>query len=305
MKIIGPDEAVFGVDDMEACEAFLTDFGLKKVDGNFFEALDGTGCRILPKDDPSLPAPLPTKTMLRKTVYGCVDQETVNDIAADLEKDREVKRLNDGSIEAKDDMGFVLGFRKTARRVINLPAERVNSPGAEPARLENDVAADPNAEALPRTLSHVVYFAPDVPKAEKFYTDRLKFVETDRFIQGGPFLRPQSCRDHHTLFLIQTPDYMQGLEHIAFHMQGPTELMLAGSRLVKKGYESFWGPGRHQLGSNWFWYFNSPLSTHFEFDADMDLHDDEWVARNVDMNAENSQLFLFENREKWSPGGPK
>ena len=61
------------------------------------------------------------------------------------------------------------------------------------------------------------------------------------------------------LFMIQTPEYMQGLEHLAFHMQGPTELMLAGSRMVKKGYESFWGPGRHKFGSNWFWYFNSPL----------------------------------------------
>ena len=304
MQIVGPDEVVFGVDAMEACRAFLLDYGLTDVGGGLYEALDGTGIRILPRNDPSLPAPLPTTTLMRKTIYGTVDQATVDAIAAELETDRAVKRFDDGSIEAKDDLGFVLGFRVTARRKLNLPAELINSPGAPPMRPENIVAANQDAEAKPRTLSHVVYFVPDVLKAEKFYVERLKFIETDRFIQAGPFLRPRACQDHHTLFLIQTPDYMQGLEHIAFHMQGPTELMLAGSRMVKKGYESFWGPGRHKLGSNWFWYFNSPLATHIEYDADMDLHDDSWVSRHVDLSPEHSQLFLFENRDKWSPGPP-
>ena len=30
--------------------------------------------------------------------------------------------------------------------------------------------------------------------------------------------------------------------------------MLAGTRFIKAGYQSFWGPGRHKFGSNWFWY---------------------------------------------------
>jgi hypothetical protein len=98
---------------------------------------------------------------------------------------------------------------------------------------------------------------------------------------------------------------MKGCEHLAFHMGGPTELMVAGTRFVKKGYQSFWGPGRHKFGSNWFWYFNSPLGCHFEYDADMDKHDDSWVAREAPNGAEASQIVLFEYREKWSPaGGP-
>ena len=72
---------------------------------------------------------------------------------------------------------------------------------------------------------------------------------------------------------------MKGCEHFAFHMGGPTEFMLAGSRFVRAGYQSFWGPGRHKFGSNWFWYFNSPLGCHVEYDADMDQHDDEWAPR--------------------------
>ncbi len=304
MNIIGPDEVVFGVDNVAACTAFLTDYGLKDVGGGRFEALDGTAVVVRRRDDPSLPPPLPTATMLRKSVYGVADEQTLVDIAAELEKDREVKRLNDGSLEAKDDSGFVLGFRLTTRRELDMEPERVNAPGAPVQRPANIAGANEEAEALPRTLSHIVYFVPNMVEAEAFYVDRLGFVVTDRFKDTGPFLRPKACRDHHTLFLIQTPEYMQGLEHMAFHLQGPTELMLAGTRMVTKGYESFWGPGRHKFGSNWFWYFNSPLATHVEYDADMDVHDDDWVPRVLEMGPKNSQMFLFEARKKWAPGPP-
>jgi catechol 2,3-dioxygenase-like lactoylglutathione lyase family enzyme len=160
---------------------------------------------------------------------------------------------------------------------------------------------DDKLAALPRTLSHVVYFVPDVPKAEAFYT-RLGFTVTDR-MGGGPFLRPAGTPEHHTLFMIPTPPFMKGVEHFTFHMGGPTEVMVAGTRFVQKGYESFWGPGRHKLGSNWFWYFNSPLGCHVEYDADMDLHDDSWTPREVPFGPEESQYFLLQHREKWAPGG--
>jgi catechol 2,3-dioxygenase-like lactoylglutathione lyase family enzyme len=156
----------------------------------------------------------------------------------------------------------------------------------------------------PRALSHVVYFVPDVVKAEAFYVNRLGFRCTDRFLGTGPFLRPRGSLDHHCLFLIQTPPFMKGCEHFTFHLGGPTELMLAGARFVNRGYQAFWGPGRHKFGSNWFWYFNSPLSCHVEYDADMDLHDDNWIAREVPSSADASQLFLFTLRDKWMPGGP-
>ena len=81
MKIVGPDELVFGVDSLEACAAFLADYGLKHAgekDGSgFYEALDGTGLSVYHKDDPSLPPPLPTNNMLRKTIYGVEDQATL------------------------------------------------------------------------------------------------------------------------------------------------------------------------------------------------------------------------------------
>jgi hypothetical protein len=57
------------------------------------------------------------------------------------------------------------------------------------------------------------------------------------------------------------------------------------------------------FGSNWFWYFISPLGCHVEYDADMDLHDDTWVPREAPCTADTSQLFLLTNRERWFPSG--
>jgi len=308
MNIIGPDALVFGVDDVAACTQYLIDYGLKPVEagptGGRFEALDGTSIVLAHKDDTSLPASLGTASMLRKTIYGVADQATLDAIATELGRDREVRKLNDGSLESVDDMGFVLGFQLTVRRKLDLPAEGINAPYAPAGRPANEVGVDENAPALPRSLSHVVYFVPDTAKAEAFYVERLGFRCTDRLLGAGPFLQPAGTSDHHTLFMLQTPPFMKGCEHFTFHMGGPTEVLQAGTRFVNKGYQSFWGPGRHKMGSNWFWYFNSPLGCHVEYDADMDLHDQSWQARTVPMSADASQLFLFQQRDKWAPGGP-
>lgn len=307
MNIIGPDALVFGVDDVAACAQYLTDYGLKPCDttaaGGRFEALDGTAIILAHKDDPALPPAMETGTMLRKTIYGVADQQALGAIVEELGRDREVRKLSDGSIESVDDDGFVLGFQVTVRRQLNLPAEGVNAPGAH-NRPVNDLGVDEDAAALPRSLSHVVYFVPDAARSEAFYVNRLGFACTDRLLGAGPFLQPAGNLDHHTLFVIQTPPHMKGVEHFTFHMGGPTEVMQAGTRFVNKGYQSFWGPGRHKMGSNWFWYFNSPLGCHVEYDADMDLHDASWTARAVPMSADASQLFLFQQRDKWAPGGP-
>ncbi|WP_043301443.1 VOC family protein [Pseudomonas sp. M47T1] len=301
MNIIGPDYLVFGVDDLEACTQYLLDYGLSAVGDGRFEALDGTGVHLRHRDDPSLPVAMGTATQLRETVYGVGDEDSLRLIEREMSQDRPVTRGEDGILRCIDDMGFALGFRISQRRDVLLPAERSNAPG-DANRAVNLLGVTEDMAALPRSLSHVVYFVPDSAKAEAFYA-RLGFVCTDRFIGVGPFMRPAGTQDHHTLFLIQTPPFMKGVEHFTFHMGGPTEVMTAGTRLVEKGYQSFWGPGRHKLGSNWFWYFNSPLGCHVEYDADMDLHDDSWVARVAAPGADNSQYFLLTHREKWAPGG--
>src|SRR5262249_46438908 len=122
MNIIGPDALVFGVDDVKACTDYRTAFGLNPADhsgqGGRFEAADGTAIIIKHKNDAELPAALESGNMFRKVIYGVTGEQTKDQIAAELEKDREVRRLNDGSIEAKDAMGFTIGFQVTCRKEI-------------------------------------------------------------------------------------------------------------------------------------------------------------------------------------------
>jgi catechol 2,3-dioxygenase-like lactoylglutathione lyase family enzyme len=309
VNILGPDSLVFGVEDLDACNKYLSDYGLKKTDssasGAVWEAADGTNCVVRTAADSALPSPIAPSPNIRETVYGVADKQTLEQIGAELSKDRNVRVDAAGVLHSVDDSGIALGFQVTIRRAYSAPLLGINCPGQPPQRPANVIASDHNMPIIPRTLSHVVYFVPDVVKAEKFYRDRLQFRMVDRFTTAGPFLRPAGTHEHHTLFLIQGHGpMMNGLNHFAFHVSGASELFQAGWQFFQKGYKSFWGPGRHILGSNYFWYFNSPFGGMMEYDADMDLHDDSWVPREVPADKHTSQIFLFDYKDPWSPTRP-
>lgn len=303
MNILGPDYLVFGVDNIDACTHCLEDYGLVKVEstatGAMFEAMDGTGVIIRNGADTSLAAQVAPDPNIRETIYGVADKQTLEAVGAELSKDRNVKWLPNGSLRSTDDDGYAIGFQVTVRRKIVAPHYGINVPGQDYGRPLNQIAAINVDDIKARTLSHVVLYTKDKVKSEKFYAERLGFRTVDVFTNVGPFMRPQGTYEHHTLFLIEAP--VIGLNHFTFHFAGANELLKAGWEFSKKGYKSFWGPGRHILGSNYFWYFNSPFGGCIEFDADMDAHDDSWQPRYVPANADTSQIFLMEYTEKWSP----
>src|SRR5262245_48711257 len=103
MNIIGPDELVFGVEDFETAARYLSDYGLTPVDGGSrFEALDGTGVQLKSASDKSLPPATSAMSKLRETIYGVADDASLEVIAAEMRKDREVVRAADDSISCFD-----------------------------------------------------------------------------------------------------------------------------------------------------------------------------------------------------------
>lgn len=304
MNITGLETLVFGVEDLAGCRQYLLDYGLEpsEHDPDRLEALDGSGVVLRPASMAGLPD-APQGCQLRKTVLGVADAATLQAIAEELGRDREVKRLPDGSIESVDDSGFAIGFQISQRKPLHLLGEVSNAPGSPIQRAANQLGVVAGRGRIqPRALSHIVYFVPDLAKAEAFYTQRLGFRVTDRFDGVGPFMQPAGSLEHHSHFLIGAPAFMQGVEHFTFHFGGPTEVIQNGNRFIEAGYQAFWGPGRHIFGSNWFWYFNSPLGCHVEMDADMDLHDNTWTPRHSPISADASQAFLLRRRDKWMPG---
>jgi catechol 2,3-dioxygenase-like lactoylglutathione lyase family enzyme len=310
MNITGLESLVFGVDDLAGCRQYLLDYGLEETDydpavGGTYAALDGTSIVVRHSNNAALP-PLPPgahSPCLRETVYGVGDAATLEAVRKNLAADRPVEADATARIHAIDDAGFAIAFQVSRKRPYTARYLGFNVPGQPPGRAPNDCAANHDEAIKPRSLSHVVYFVADVVKAEAFYA-RLGFVTTDRFNHLGPFMRPGGMQEHHTLFMLQRMnEHMVGCNHFTFHLGSAAEVLQHGWSFVKKGYQSFWGPGRHVLGSNFFWYFNSPFGAVMEFDADMDLHDETWVPRVVDPGADNSQIFLFSARDKWAPGG--
>lgn len=300
MNIIGLNAAVLGVEDIDASRRFAADFGLSVVEkgssGLNAEALDGTHLVIRDARDTSLPPSVAAPPNLRETVWAVGDKGVIDAIGAELSTDRQVKLGSDGVLRSYDDSGYPIAFQLSCRRPYVAEPILINVPGFPPQRAHNQVACDPKAVIKPRTFSHIVYFVPDLDKAERFYAERLGFVVTDRFTGCGSFLRPAGTAEHHTLFLMKVPHATIGLNHIAFHVGSGHEVIMAGTQFERKGWKPFWGPGRHIFGSNYFWYFNSPFGGAMEFDADMDTHDDTWTPRETEMGETTSAIWQFGTR---------
>ena len=298
MNIIGPDLLVFGVDDVAACRQFLVDYGLQPVGvderGGRFVALDGTGVEIRHKDDPGLPPPLGTASALRQTVYGVADEATLEAIAREL---RRIARLR-GSRTATE-------YRRRCRvcaRIPGLPCaglelagERVNDRARRAATQRRRCTAR-RRHRLERCRT--VYFVPDAPEARRSASsDSGSSARSFREHGSVPPTRGHAGSPH----VVHDPDAAvhERLRH--FVPPGRSDRgAQAGRRLGRRATRRS-GARPITFGSNWFWYFNSPLGCHVEYDADMDLHDNEWVARETPISADASQMFLFKSIEKWMP----
>jgi catechol 2,3-dioxygenase-like lactoylglutathione lyase family enzyme len=297
MDIIGVDSVTLALHDVESGQRYLRDFGLIETEtgaaGSIFEAQDGTGLKVRHWDDPTLPAPVAAPPNMRETVWGVRDRQTLARIQAELEQDRAVTRGGDDIVRSHDEDGYPIAFQVTVRRPLPPQPSLVNVPGLPPMRPANTVA-DYDSPVVPMTLAHHVFYTLDMARAEAFYV-RLGFRATDRFTGTGVFLRSGGCPEHHNLYLIQRPNTPLGLNHIAFHVRDHLQMMIAGRQFQAKGGQSAWGPGRHIFGSNHFWYFKSPFGGNMEYDADIDVVDDDWVPRETEIGPKAAAVWLVDS----------
>ncbi|ABQ67927.1 MULTISPECIES: VOC family protein [Sphingomonadales] len=284
MNITGPEQLIMGVEDLGECRRFLNIYGLKELEagatGASFEALDGSGVELRMADDPSLPPANVDGPTLRAAVWGVESKADLDAIATELSKDREVVWA-DGMVKSTDDDRNALFFRVSERRPYEAGEYVRNVAGLPARRVNQRVNFDQHGPA--RQMGHVVYWTSDPKEAIKFYRDRLGFRITDSFRNNaGVFARAQKHSDHHSLFLMQNPALPAGFQHAEFTFGDPQDVMAGGYALTKAGYQTAFGPGRFELGSNWFWYVKTPMGGAFELGADMDQIDDDWVPGEFD-----------------------
>ncbi|MFM0620413.1 VOC family protein [Paraburkholderia nemoris] len=277
MRIVGLHALRFGVEDVEAAARFFSDWNLRVVargPGATFETEEGAQVVILRSDDPSLPPPVGGKSQLREIVWAVESNNDIERVADELSKDRDVSVV-DGVARTIDDSGYGLAFVVSSFRALAATNGDVNFPGV-PVRVNR--AVDFTARPSVRHLGHMAMFVPNFEEAMEFYTSRLGFRVSDVYPGRGVFLRAAGSHDHHNLFLVHRGD-MVGFHHMSFEVSDFHQIMQGGRQMQRNGWKTQFGPGRHTLGSNYFWYFHTPFGGACEYYSDMDYLDDSWEGR--------------------------
>ncbi len=282
MSILRIEELVYGVENIEECSDFLKQWGLTEIDSNktkvSFKTLENQNIILKELDDPSLPPTYEDRPTLREIIWGVDHQDALDEIEKDLVKDREVVKDEAGRLHSHDDRNNYFGFQ--IANIIQTDISKENLNLVENINRVNEHNW-PEDKIQPIRIGHIVYSieAKDNWSAAEFYVDRLKFRVTDRSEDGGTFLRADGSNFHHNVFLFHRQGSRPYFNHVAFELQSFDDVMIGGTNMLKYGAKSVSGPGRHSLGSNWFWYFNNPCGGDIEYFADMDRMDDNWEPR--------------------------
>jgi catechol 2,3-dioxygenase-like lactoylglutathione lyase family enzyme len=289
MNVTTIDAVTYGVDDLAEAKRFWTDFGLALVEDQpdrlLFRSLDQSDVEIKLASDPSLPPPIEDGAGVRESIFGVRAQADLDAIAAELAKDRDVRRDADGTIHTRDPLGIAVGFRVSRCRAVTAPDPEFNMPGRV-GRL--NARARFYQFAQPMEMTHVVYMIPETSREVEFYVGRLGFRISDCYPNRGYFLRGGASQNHHNLFLLNPPGAggKLGFHHLAFEMANIHELFGGGLNMTRKGWKTMLGPGRHPISSCYFWYFLNPCGGGAEYDFDSDVVDENWVGEEFSQTPE-------------------
>ena len=101
--------------------------------------------------------------------------------------------------------------------------------------------------------------------SDEIYADQKDHIvgSFNRLDRGNDFV------DHHVFFCIRSDK--AGLNHLSYEAADMDDIMIGHEHMEGKGYEHFWGIGRHSLGSQVFDYWGDPWGRVHEHWADTDV----------------------------------
>ncbi len=273
MAINGVETVVFSAADPSDLIRFFEDFGLsgeRTAAGADFLLPEGSKVLVRKDDDPSLPPKFLSGDGPREVIWGVDSQASLDELEADLRRDRAVTKDADGTIRTLDPAGLRIGFRVFNRK----PLERnaANQENSLTERPRWNTARKWYDRARPKVIQHVVFATPNMDDQIDFYVKRLKFRVTDVSRGRGVFLRAEGRNEHHNVFFVNRP---LGFHHMAFGLESIDELMVGANHMQRQGWKSQYGLGRHRVSSIIFYYMTGPVGE-IEYTADGDFIDDNW-----------------------------
>lgn len=285
MPLGGVESVVYGVSDLAASTRFYDDFGLKSVSRNDKEVVyrleEGSRIILRKIDDPSLPPHHYVGSGVRETFYGVDTREELDEYAARIGTDREVRRSQDGNrIHFIADGDIPLGLAVWTRRPVLYAPDPVNAPD-NIKRLNQHRRW--RVRAGPKTINHVVWRVDDIHATFAFWRDRLDFRLTDYQENAGIFGRAPGANQHHVVYFQQKdalPPFTTGFDHVAFGVEDIDEVYAGWNYMERRGWRNpLGGVGRHRIASALFCYFDAPCGGMAEYGADTDYLDDNWIPR--------------------------
>ncbi|HLY46240.1 MAG TPA: VOC family protein [Stellaceae bacterium] len=129
-----------------------------------------------------------------------------------------------------------------------------------------------------KRFGHFVVHTPQYAKTVGWYREMFGFRCSDEVYAGskdnitGSFNRldrGDDFVDHHAFFCIRSDK--KGLNHLSYEAADIDDVMIGHDVMAAKGYEHFWGIGRHSLGSQVYDYWGDPWGRVHEHWADTDV----------------------------------
>ena len=282
------NKIVLGVPDVDAAEPFYRDFGLEPLGNGRFATVDGGEQLELRQRD---------RRGLIELGVGCDDPDDLDRAAFDLATAGFPAERGDGYVLVNDvgsgvDVRVSVAPRYEQTR-FDVPTP--NAPGADLRLGERAPGCVRTESVRPRKLGHVVLGSVDVPASERLFLDALGFRVSDRVTNVGAFMRCST--DHHNLMVTASP--AKFLHHTSWQVEDLDEVGRGASALIKADPSRHsWGMGRHNVGSNFFWYVKDPAGNLTEYYSDLDIITDELAWQVGEWDARHSIAA-------WGPRPPK
>lgn len=287
MPIIGIETLLYGVDDVDRCNAFFEDFGLplteKSSSHGRFQLPEGSTVDIRHISDADLPKSEVVGTGVREVIWGVDTPQSLEALVTRVSSLVAVRRDDDGTAHFLTPCGLAMGLRLFHRRPVVTAPDPLNSPGSV-TRLNR-----PRrwwTRARPKVIAHVVFAVKDFDQSHLFFRDYLDFRLSDYQREYGTYLRAAGSGNHHNLFLVNANLPMPGFDgnvrfhHSNFGVEDIDEIMVGANYMTRRGWDpSHFGLGRHRIDSALFYYLPCPTGGEAEYGCDGDQLDDSWIPR--------------------------